>query len=92
MPDAAEITADTDPTNSASVLVITAIQSAGQGVRVDWKGGVLATQYLERLMSLMDTGVQWTAIFTNLPPTPLNTNVTAAATTNRMLFRIRAER
>jgi hypothetical protein len=87
-----EYAADTDPINSASVLGITGIRTAGQGVRVDWKGGVLATQYLECVVSLMNTGLQWTAIFTNLPPTPLNTNVTAAATTNQMLFRIRAKK
>jgi hypothetical protein len=87
-----EYLAGTDPRNSASVLAITGIQCDGQGVRVDWKGGVLATQYLERIATLMDTGLLWTAIVTNLPPTPLTTNVTAATTTNQMLFRIRAER
>ena len=62
---------DTDPTNDASALRITDIEAGGAGAKVYWKGGVLATQVLERRTNLV-SGTGWTPVFTNLPPTPVS--------------------
>ena len=72
---------------------ILGLRSSSTGIRIDWKGGVEATQYLEVSESLAGTGDQWRVIFTNLPLTATLTNYLDPGATNRMLFyRIRAER
>ena len=64
-----------------------------EGIRLDWKGGTLATQYIETRKDLGDTGEEWTVIFTNRPPTTTTTNITDAGATNGILFyRITATR
>jgi len=88
-----EYWADTDPQNSDSHLRVTGIDILPSGIRVDWKGGVWARQYLEVRQTLGGTSEQWTAVFTNLPPTATATNIIDAGATNRVLFyRIKAER
>lgn len=69
-----EYTADTDPGDSNSVLGVTAIQVLPAGVRIDWRGGSNAFQYLEYRQTLSDTGTTWQTIFTNSPVTTLTTN------------------
>ncbi len=60
---------------------------------MDWKGGVQASQWLEAKYNLGNTGEQWVAIFTNLPPTATMTNVLDSGATNATRFyRIRANR
>lgn len=93
MPAWQEYVADTDPTNRSSVLALTAVTISGAGARMAWTGGSLATQYLEVRNSLTSTSVQWTAIATNLPPTPTATNYLDSANTNPVEFyRIRVTR
>ncbi len=84
---------DTDPTNGNSVLKITNIAVDGSGAQVDWKGGVLATQYLERRTNLL-SGSSWMAIFTNVPPTSISTNFNDVGVTNStsVFYRIKAQR
>jgi len=92
-PDSDEVTADTDQFDSASVLKILNIFTNGPAFDVEWKGGVLATQYLERSVSLLPPAVQWDVIFTKPPPTPI-TNITldvGASTNMRAYYRIRAD-
>ena len=88
-----EYLADTVPTNGASVLLITDISTNAGGNRIDWQGGVLVTQFVERCDSLTDTGATWTAIVTNNPPTPVTTNYVDVTVTNAAgFYRIRATR
>jgi len=88
-----EWTADTHPSNAFSVLMITGITHDVADVNVSWKGGVLARQVLERNTTLISTAGQWTAIFTNDPPTATTTNFTDTTATNRvLLYRIKASR
>ncbi len=91
MKDADEIVADTDPTNAESVLCLLSIREQWGGVRLDWKGGRDAWQFLEIRTDLVNTTEQWTAIYGIPPPTPLTNAVITFGATNRMLFfRIRA--
>ena len=85
--------ADLDPTNPASRLELTGISTLPQGIQIGWKGGVWARQYLEIRQTLGGTTEQWSAVFTNLPPTATATNIIDAGATNKALFyRIKAER
>ena len=78
-----EYVCDTIPTNRDSVLSLLGVTHRTNGVEVQWKGGVLATQYLERAGSLYPMETPWTGLFTNIPPTsitniwldPVGTNV-----------------
>lgn len=88
-----EYVADTCPTNGSSLLCLTAVVVTGGNVRVEWKGGIWATQYVECAAALTSTGATWQAIFTNKPPTGVATGWQYSGTTNKGAFyRIRAER
>jgi hypothetical protein len=88
-----EFWCDTQPTNSESCLALTELQIAETGVNIYWKGGVLATQYLERLPNLTSTGGVWQVVFTNQPPTAVTTNFFDQDGTNSPFFyRIRVVR
>ncbi len=88
-----EYLADTDPTNRLSRLELTGVRFVYGGTEVRWKGGVQASQWLEAKYNLANTGEQWLAIFTNLPPTATSTNVLDTGATNAMRFyRIRVGR
>ncbi|MEI6562857.1 MAG: protease pro-enzyme activation domain-containing protein [bacterium] len=93
MPTWAEWLSDTDPTNKYSVLSVVGFSGDENGIKVEWQGGEMATQFLERCMDLSAAGGIWDTLFTNLPPTATLTNVVDAGRTNPILFyRIRAER
>ena len=86
-----EYTADTNPTNPASLLKITAIDSAAEPLVIAWQGGESATQYLETATAL--TPPDWTCIHTNPPPTAVSNSFPCAAVTNSTRFyRIKTER
>ncbi len=88
-----EYVCDTDPTNRDSVLALTGVLLGSGGAVVQWKGGVLATQYLERKASLVPPEAPWLAVYTNLPPTGLTGSVIDPDGTNAMRFyRVRAVR
>jgi hypothetical protein len=84
--------ADLDPTNPASRLEITGLDGLPDGMRVYWRGGQWARQYLEVGERLGGTGEQWLAVFTNVPPTATATNVEVESPTRTLFYRIRAER
>jgi hypothetical protein len=91
VPDAVEYQAGTDPANAASWLGIESVQASGAGMTVRWKGGTVATQYLEVSESLIDG--RWRVIFTNVPPTSVSTTFIDAGSTNGTRFyRIEAGR
>jgi hypothetical protein len=86
-------TADLDPTNPASRLEFTDVGLVTDGIRLAWKGGTWATQYIEVRQNLDGSGEPWAAIFTNRPPTATATNIIDAGSTNGMLFyRLKATR
>jgi hypothetical protein len=89
----AEYVSDTDPTNGNSSLLITEIGPVETGVRMEWRGGVRAWQYLQRRQDLLSATGVWKAVFTNQPPTPLVTTYTDLSATNGAFFyRIKAQR
>ncbi len=91
--DAGEYVADTNPTNTLSVLRISQIVPQANGLRIEWQGGVQARQYLERSTGVDSAGITWLSIHTNTPPTPFQTNLVDQLNTNHTLFyRIRAAR
>jgi hypothetical protein len=93
MDNLSEYIADTDPTRANSRFEVTTIQPTTEGIRIDWMGGVYATQYLESGTLPGGTGGEWRVILTNIPPTALTTNVVAPTPTNNALFyRVRATR
>jgi hypothetical protein len=87
----AEYIADTNPTNSLSYLHLTGINPVAGGMRIQWEGGIFATQYVQRLNNL-NTNV-WLNISTSLPPTPISGSFTDAPGTNATEFyRVKAVR
>ena len=88
-----EYISDTVPTNRDSVLALLGVTFGTGGVDVQWKGGLAATQYLERKDRLSPTGVPWIVVFTNAPPTSLTNSVMDVTGTNSMRFyRVRVVR
>lgn len=86
-----EFTADTDPQDSNSVLQLLSIGESWGGIRLDWKGGREAVQYLETSPSL--SPADWTPIYALPPPTPITNAVIVFGVTNPATFyRIRVER
>jgi hypothetical protein len=89
-----EYGADTDPTNAASVLRVTAVEALGGGtLRVQWQGGLNARQKLESADATGPPVTGWMPLVTLEPPTPATTNVTLpAASAGARFYRIRAVR
>jgi hypothetical protein len=89
-----EYVADTDPTIRESVLSVIGVGLDGNQVRLDWKGGHWATQYIEVSGSLMATGVDWQCIRTNgvLPTVVTNFVIWNGVTNPTLFYRIKAER
>jgi hypothetical protein len=85
MSDGDEVFADTNPTNTASLLAVVELVHGVDGVRVDWMGGSSVTQFLMRCESLPPTGT-WQAIFTNNPPTTAGVSFLDTSGTNRTQF------
>jgi len=92
MPAWEEYIAGTDPTNPLSLLSVTNVTIDESGVWVYWQGGSAVTQYLEMRRDLMSTTEQWAAVFTNIPPTPTDTNYIDSSTDVGRFYRIRAVR
>ncbi len=87
-----EYVADTIPTAKTSYLRIVGASPTRGGVKIDWQGGIQATQYLQRSATLGGQDA-WVDIYTNQPPTAIAgsyTDMTGAATT--LFYRLRATR
>ena len=68
-------------------------KSEANGLRLEWQGGIQARQYVERNNDISLSSNRWVVIYTNHPPTPLQTNLFALLGTNgALLYRIRAVR
>jgi len=89
----AEYGADTNPTNSLSLLTFTAIAADGESVTANWKGGTQAWQYLEYQDALGVVSGLWCIIFSNPSPTDITNSHTDTDATNALRFyRVRAVR
>ncbi|MBI3986610.1 MAG: hypothetical protein HY343_06810 [Lentisphaerae bacterium] len=89
----AEYLADTNPLLAGSLLEVLGLSWDGASLRVIWKGGQQATQYVERSPTLIGTVAVWSAFYTNLPPTAVtNTVLDTLATNSASFYRIRATR
>jgi hypothetical protein len=65
----------------------------GSLLRLDWKGGQWARQYLQVNDSLVLTNHPWVSIYTNECPTATTNTVFSTFPTNKCLyFRIQVER
>jgi hypothetical protein len=92
-PDVREYNADTDPTDTNSVLRILRVDRSAGGVSLQWQGGHSATQEVQRRASSELAEESWAAIFTNLPPTTVTNTFMDVGDTNRSsLYRIEAWR
>lgn len=89
-----EYEADTDPTNSASVLRITGVTLDAGVLRVDWKGGRWAKQYIDARGNLAATNAVWTCVMTNdvLPTSATNFMIQGGVTNPVRFYRIRVTR
>ncbi len=84
--------ADTDPMDPSSSLLLIDVRRDGPGIRVTFKGGQAARQFLERAPGLSTTDA-WTLVYTGEPPTPPTNSVPDAVPTNApAIYRLRAER
>jgi hypothetical protein len=79
-----EYIADTNPTNNLSYLHISGVTFLPGGVKIDWLGGIQATQFLQRSGNLSLTN--WQDILTNLPPTPVSGSYTDTIGSDAMRF------
>jgi hypothetical protein len=88
-----EYIADTDPAAASSGLRLTSFSRSNQVVRLQWVGGIQATQYLERSTSL-NPGSQWVTILTNHPLTSVTNQFTdsAGGTSANRFYRIKVAR
>lgn len=84
--DADEITADTDPTDENIYLRMIGLSAIGADIRVEWAGGVHATQWLQRCDNLETGEWGWVTIWTNEPPTDPAATIIAPNTTNSPMF------
>jgi len=93
MPAWQEYLADTDPTNSQSVLSLTGIVPDGNAFRIQWKGGQQVMQYLQYKTNLDSTAEDWITVYTNVPPTYISNSVPIAGmTNNKVYYRIKVQR
>jgi hypothetical protein len=94
MDNLSEYIADTNPRDDQSLLEITGIRILPEGIRLDWKGGEWATQYIQASANLNSTSEVWSSIHTNgvLPTLVTNFVIDAAATNRTLFYRIKAER
>lgn len=87
-----EYLADTDPLDSASYLHMTGVSLVSGGLKLEWRGGVEATQVIQRNLSL-DGSNLWLNIYTAVPPTAVSGSYTDLLSTNLLqFFRLKADR
>ena len=92
MPNDGEYVSDTDPQDGDSVLQVLGVDRDAGGMRLDWKGGREAWQFVEISGDLLDSNT-WEAIYGRPPSTPITNAVIIFGLTNDpVYFRIRAKR
>jgi hypothetical protein len=90
MSNAAEWAADTDPHSASSYLALDSVSISQGQVRVEWRSGSNAWQYLDAGRSSA-TGTTWSTVYTGVPPTGPGAH-TFDPTTETFQFRVRTHR
>jgi len=85
LPAWAEWRADTDPTNTSSVLKLTGLMFSNETATLTWIGGIARTQVIQRAESL---GGPWLPILTNLPPTAVTNVLSPTGSATSGFFRV----
>ncbi len=85
-----EFSADTDPNDPLSRLEITGFRSQHGGLRLEWKGGMNAWQWIEAADNV--TGAVWQVFFGVPPPTPASNAILIYDNAPQRYYRLRAER
>ena len=81
-----------DPTEPLSALSFLSARLEAGGMRLDWKGGRNAWQFLE-VRETLSTNDDWRPIFAIPPPTPLtNAVIDLGGTSGAVFYRLRATR
>ena len=88
-----EYLGDTNPTNAFSNLRLLSISNINDHITLQWRGGSVCTQWVERAERL-GVGAVWLPVFTNMPPTPATNTL---ANTNTLgigsgFYRVRVRR
>lgn len=84
--DSDESTANTNPFDSDSSLLIEGVSRQGGDVQIDWRGGTIATQLVECCPDLAVENPVWSVVHTSIPPTPVSNSVIHLSVTNEVLF------
>lgn len=85
-----EFGADTIPTNAESNLQMLEISHDDSGFSVMWRGGIMATQFIEYSDDLRNG--TWTPLFTNMPPTAVTNLFEMQGQGTYRIFRVRTSR
>ena len=92
MSNSGEYAADTDPRNPDSVLRLLTVRPDMGGMRLEWKGGRHAWQFVETRNGLSGSEA-WTPVYALPPPTPATNAVIHFGNADPLQFyRIRVER
>jgi hypothetical protein len=86
MNNRAEFLADTNPTNSDSVLRVTNLTHTQGWFHIAWRGGLSAWQVVERKQDLLSPGQDWQPVYTNPPPTASTGSCVIQTEGNRTAF------
>lgn len=88
-----EYAGDTNPMDASSLLALVDLSVTSNMLQVSWQGGTAVTQFLDSAPSISGTGLQWTAVYTNLPPMDATNECTVDMGAKRIrFFRVRALR
>ncbi|MDD4873217.1 MAG: immune inhibitor A [Kiritimatiellae bacterium] len=89
-----EYIADTDPTNKQSILALVGIRPEAGNIRIEWEGGLLATQYIQICTNLCSASALWQSIYTNgvLPTLVTNFFIDYGRTNPILYYRVKTVR
>lgn len=89
-----EFLADTNPTNNVSLLALVDISPQASGAWITWIGGIAVTQVVECRHDLGNTQEQWSAVYTNIPPTAVTKTIlhSSDVSTSNTFYRVKAWR
>ncbi|MFO7936831.1 MAG: S8 family serine peptidase [Kiritimatiellia bacterium] len=77
--------ADTDPTDSGSLLQISSVIRESNHIQLQWIGGIMRTQTLQKASELAGP---WTDLLTNMPPTAVTNSQLLPDTNNSSFYRV----
>jgi len=84
----AEWLADTDPTNTLSLLAVTSLNPITNNFSLTWCGGIHRTQQIQQASS---SAGPWISVYTNLPPTAVTNTITMPLRSGSSFYRLHIE-